>query len=98
MSETVRLFREPRTYGEKVAAEVRSLAARRQVSNSELADKVGISHASMWRRMTGRYPFTVDELADVAAALGVEVVDLLPHGDSNTEPAELMAHWMEIAA
>jgi hypothetical protein len=49
---------EPRSYGERVAEEVRAAAARKRVTSARLADAAHVSHASMSRRMTGKYPFT----------------------------------------
>ena len=78
MSAEVASFPEPRSYGALVAEEVRAAAARKQVSSARLAAAANVSTASMSRRMNGRYPFTVDELAIVASVLGVRVQDLLP--------------------
>lgn len=67
-----------RRYAQAVAAEVRAHAARKQMHGTDLVPVLAISQNSVSRRMTGKQPFTVDELADVADALGVEVADLLP--------------------
>jgi transcriptional regulator with XRE-family HTH domain len=80
---------EQETYGEKVAAEVRAVAARKRVTGQRLAHAVGMTPMSMSRRMTGHQPFDIDELAAVATALGVRVEDLLPHLDSNQKPTDL---------
>lgn len=74
-------------YATAVAAEVRGMAAKKQIPSNRLAAALGISEMSMSRRMTGKLPFGIDELAAVADALGVRVTDLLPHLDSNQKPA-----------
>ena len=66
------------TYGELVAAEVRAQAARKRITGAKLAAALDMSAMSMSRRITGRQPFDIDELADVARVLGVRVQDLLP--------------------
>ena len=66
------------SFSEKVAAEVRGEAARRRVQGMDLARATGLSESSMSRRLTGRIPFNVDELAAVAEALNVPIADLLP--------------------
>lgn len=65
-------------YTERVAAEVRAAAARRRMSGAQLADRLGMSQMAMSRRMSGRMPFRVDELAALAAVLEVDVRDLIP--------------------
>lgn len=64
----------PRTY---VAANVRAEAARRSLRQQDLAASLGVSQETLSRRLTGRVPFDVDELVDVAAALGVDPAELL---------------------
>jgi transcriptional regulator with XRE-family HTH domain len=83
------------TYGELVAAEVRAQAARKRITGARLAAATDMGPMSMSRRITGRQAFDVDELAAVAAVLGVRVQDLLPpprellpHLDSNQKPAD----------
>ena len=66
------------SYGELVAAEVRAQAARKRVTGARLAAALDMSAMSMSRRLTGRQPFDVEELAVVADTLGVQVEQLLP--------------------
>lgn len=68
-----------------VAANVRAEMARRKISQRALADKIGISHASIYRRLRGELAFDVDELGAIADALGIDVRALLP------EPADAPA-------
>jgi transcriptional regulator with XRE-family HTH domain len=64
----------PRAY---VAANVRAEAARLGLRQADLAGSLGVSQETLSRRLTGRVPFDVDELVDVAAALGVDPRELL---------------------
>lgn len=62
----------------RVAEEVRALMGRRQVTGAQLARAIGVPQASLQRRLSGRYPFDVDLLADIAAYFGVPVVAFFP--------------------
>lgn len=61
-----------------VAAEVRAHAARKDISQTDLAVAIGISQSSMSRRLAGEYPFTVAELYRLADLFGVDAAVLLP--------------------
>lgn len=63
---------------ESVAAEVRALMARRQVSGTDLAHALDIPQTSLARRIRGRYPFDVELLAQIADYFGVPVVSFFP--------------------
>lgn len=66
---------------ERIAAEVRAEMARQKISQQTLADRLGWSQPRLSRRATDgktAVPFTVAELAAVAAALGVPLAQLLP--------------------
>jgi transcriptional regulator with XRE-family HTH domain len=63
----------------KVAAEIRAEMARQQMSQDQLADRIGMSQSTLSRRLTGSLPFDTTELAKVAEALGVVVTALLPN-------------------
>ncbi|MGW0043443.1 helix-turn-helix domain-containing protein [Rhodococcus sp. NPDC003348] len=60
-----------------IGEEVRALMARRRISQSALASRLGISQSSMSRRLSGESPFTVDELLRLAEIFEVPVTDLL---------------------
>jgi transcriptional regulator with XRE-family HTH domain len=62
----------------QVAEEVRALMGRRRVTGAELARAIDVPQASLQRRLSGRYPFDVDLLAQVADYFGVPVVSLFP--------------------
>ncbi len=81
---------------EHVAEEVRALMGRHRVSANRLAVMTGLTQSSMSRRLSGRYPFTVDELEVIAEAFGVPITALfgggdrpggLPRLDSNQQPS-----------
>lgn len=65
------------TLSTRVAAVVRAEAARRKVPQAQIADRLSVSQAAVSRRMTGRTPFDLDELAIVAQLLDVPVIDLI---------------------
>lgn len=66
------------TFREAVAEEIRAALARRRMSASALARKLGKSQTYVWRRLSGETAFDTDDLEAIAAALSVTVVDLLP--------------------
>jgi len=62
----------------RVAESIRVELARRRMSQRALAEATGLSQSYIGRRMTGEMPFTTDDLALIATALGVPVLALLP--------------------
>lgn len=67
----------------RVAEEVRALMGRRQVTGAQLARAIGVPQASLQRRLSGRYPFDVDLLANIAGYFGVPVVTFFPPDDGS---------------
>lgn len=65
------------TLRETVAGEVRARMARKRVRQVDLAEVLGMSQPSLSQRLTGRYPFTVDELDRLAQFFDVEPADLI---------------------
>jgi transcriptional regulator with XRE-family HTH domain len=61
---------------EKVAAEIRAALARQRVTQSALADRLGVSQAWVSRRLSGEVPLTIADITQIAAELGVEVSSL----------------------
>jgi transcriptional regulator with XRE-family HTH domain len=59
--------------GERVARAVRAELERRQMTQTELATLMGRQQQWLNRRLVGEVAFGVDELAEVATALGVPV-------------------------
>lgn len=60
-----------------VADEVRGGMARARVTQTQLAAALGLSQPAISRRLQGKVDFTVSELRDVAAMLGVPISQLL---------------------
>lgn len=48
------------------------------MSQRELAERIGMSHASLSRRMTGAQPWDLNELDKIAGLFGMTIRDLLP--------------------
>lgn len=63
---------EPNEYPKAVAAEVRAEIARADLTHSAVADTAGIARATFSRKVNGKTPFDVLELAAIAAAIGIE--------------------------
>jgi len=70
------------TIRDHVATELRVLLARRRMSATELARRIGATQPYLWRRMSGEISFDLDDLQKIAAVLGVGVSDLLPKANS----------------
>ena len=67
--------------GHRIAINVRVEMTRQQMSQQTLADRIGWHQTRLSRRLTPGttwVAFTVDELAEVATALGVPMTQLLP--------------------
>jgi transcriptional regulator with XRE-family HTH domain len=62
---------------QRVAANVRAEMARRAVTQTILAERLGKSQHFISRRLSGKVPFSVDELGDVAVALNVGLTNLM---------------------
>lgn len=62
---------------ESVAAEVRAALARRQITQTTLAEVTGRSQAYWSRRLSGRTPMTVADLSDIADIANVPLASLL---------------------
>lgn len=63
---------------ERVAEEVRVTLARRRLSASELARRMGVTQPYISRRLTGDITISIDDLEKMADALEVEITALLP--------------------
>lgn len=59
-----------------IAAEVRAILARERISKMSVAKAAGLTSSQFSRRLQGRIPFSADEVASVAKALGVTVASL----------------------
>ncbi len=60
----------------RVAAEVRAEMARQHMTQTRLAEVMGISQPQVGQRLKGQIAFDTDELERIADALGVPVVPL----------------------
>lgn len=65
------------TLSTQVAAAVRAEAARKRIGQEAIASALGLSQASVSRRLRGVAPFELDEIPVVARVLGVAVTDLI---------------------
>lgn len=54
--------------------------ARQKISGRDLAERLGWSRMTVTRRLNDDPPLRIDELAEVAKALGVPVMQLLGNG------------------
>jgi len=62
----------------RVAEEIRALMARKRITGAALARMLDVSQMWVSYRLNGRQPIDLNDLARIADALGVGVVDLLP--------------------
>lgn len=60
----------------RVAANVRAHLAARRLKGSDLADVLGVSHSTMYRRLAGESAWPVDVVEAAAAFLEVPVESL----------------------
>ncbi|MEX1364530.1 MAG: helix-turn-helix transcriptional regulator [Nannocystaceae bacterium] len=57
---------------ERIAERIRELAAKRGISQRELADRAGVSRGHLWNVLAAKSAATVDVLAKLAEALDVD--------------------------
>jgi len=69
---------------DSIAAEVRAEVARQDLTQQQLADRIGPPASQWWvsRRLTGDVAIAADELVKIANALGVPVTKFLPATES----------------
>jgi transcriptional regulator with XRE-family HTH domain len=60
-----------------VAANVRAELARKRISQTKVADHLGVSRQNIAQRLNGRVDFRVSELVAIASLLGIPVTALL---------------------
>lgn len=68
-------------YQAEVSMRVRVALTLRRMSQTDLARQLGVGDMWVSRRLRGDAAITVTDLYDMAAALHVPVVDLLPESD-----------------
>lgn len=61
-----------------LAAEIRAHLARRQLTQHQLGEAIGLSPQSVSLRMNGRVPWTFEEVLKVAQWLEIPVASLIP--------------------
>ena len=66
----------------QTGANVRAEMARRGVSQTTLAENIGMSQAQVSKRLRGVIAFDINELHTVAAVLDVPLATLLPSDDA----------------
>lgn len=63
---------------EAVAGEVRAALGRQKMTQTDLADRIGISRSTLSRLLSGAQPFDVDQLYRISDVLGVPILSLFP--------------------
>lgn len=63
----------PPTHAQRVAAAVRAESARRRITQTQIAEHLGLSRMAVSRRLSGVVPFDADELGRTAELFGVPV-------------------------
>jgi transcriptional regulator with XRE-family HTH domain len=83
-------FRTPSadTFAGRIAQAIRAEMLRQNLTQQELADKLGWTQRRVSYRLTGDQPIDVAELEAVARVLGVPLSALIPADDT---PAEVTA-------
>lgn len=69
-----------------VAEEVRAQLARARMTQTQLAEILGLPQSAVSNRLRGKVPFSVDDLEVVAGALGVHPATLLGGRGDRPEP------------
>lgn len=78
----VNLIEQTRT---EVAAEVRAAMGRHRVTQAALAEKIGVSRATLSERVSGARAFTTDELVVICEVLGLDFLTLFSAATSHVE-------------
>lgn len=88
------------TYAEQVAAEVRAMMGRRRMTQTEVAEALGVTQMYVSRRVkkTNPTPMDVSDLARFARVLDCSVLDLLPRLDPATGASDTRRYRQLAAA
>ena len=73
------------TFTQRVAAELRAEAARKQVTQMAVAASVGRPQTTVSRWLSGTTPLTVDAIEALCEALGISVGDLIARASAVRE-------------
>lgn len=71
-------------FSHQVAKEIRAQMIRHDLTVEDLAGAVGMSAATVWRRLAGDLPFTVEELSVIAEWLQVPPAVLVQQADHSS--------------
>ena len=77
---------------ERVAANVRAEMARLSVTQTRMANLLGVTQQTVSAKRSGATPFTLDELELVAPVFGMTVEELI-RGARTPQPATADARW-----
>ena len=83
MSTNVRVSDTAERKYEIVLGEVRAQLARAHLSQQDVVHRSGLSQSTVSRRLNGSTAFTLPELFDMCAVLGMSVTELLQKADAN---------------
>src|SRR5690625_2766307 len=86
--------RQDRSPGMTVALNVRAEIARAGVKHSDLAAFLNWKPNYLSRRLTGTTPFTIDELYQVANALNIDVMLLMPKNRISASSGQRIANFV----
>lgn len=77
--------RAPATHADElVAGEIRAELARARITQSALAEQLGVSRTWVSRRLSGEVPLSVGDVAAIAERLGVSFTTLAAPVDADT--------------
>lgn len=62
---------------EQVPTEILAEMVRRRMTRSQFSDQLGVSYAWVASRLSGETRITLDDLARIAAGLGMDATELL---------------------
>lgn len=65
--------------------EVRAWLGRRNLQQKDLAEALGLTQSSVSLRLSGKMPFTLDDLASIASWLDITLGELLGAGVVNAK-------------
>lgn len=74
-------------YRDAVAAEIRAELGRQRTTIVDLSNRTGDAPRSLARRLKGEAPLDVEQLAEIARALGKPVTAFLPSESSSRRRA-----------
>lgn len=86
MSEVTQLFNSE-SLSARVAAEVRSQAAKRGLKQVDVAGLLNLSQGQISGRMRGRIPFRLEELESLARHWGIDATELMPRRPADDRPS-----------